>query len=166
MSRGVGSSNRGNMRHGLISLLTVIVVLSLATAAVLAVATSHAMAALAEREAAMTADAYAAEVSAQTFLAELDELLHEQGTAQKTAKALDDKANKMLATACEADVFATYDIRDKTVTCSFTTKNARMLTIEVELGDASYIITSWRLSSAPQEEDTGDTLWTGTTSEN
>ena len=62
MRRTIGTSSRGNMRHGLISLLTVVVVLSLATAAVLTVSTSRAMAALAQRQANMTQEGYDADL--------------------------------------------------------------------------------------------------------
>ena len=165
MKRSV-SSGRSNMRHGLISLLTMVVLLSLATAAVLAVSTSHAMAALAGRQATMTAEGYAAEGSAQAFLAELDALVHETHTASRAQAELDERANRMLAEACEDDVSATYALEDNTITCTYTTQNGRQLETVIELGDATYTIEAWRLSAAPQEEDTGETLWTGTTTEN
>lgn len=166
MRRSVAIGSRDNMRHGLISLLTVVVVISLATAAVLAVSTSNAMSALATRQADMNAQGYDAECSAQTFLAELDTLLHKEGSTSQAMAALDKQANKMLAAACEDGVTATYDLDDNTVTCTYTTEGGRMLKTVIELDNTSYTIVAWHLGAAPQEEDTGDMLWTGTTTEN
>ena len=168
MSRRAGSKARGNMRHGLISLLTVVIVLSLATAAVLAVSTSHAMAALAKRQANMTAQGYEAERSAQAMLAGVDAELAKakkagtQGAA--IAKRLEQRMNSLLAEACAKDVSATYTLKDNLLTCTFTTKGGRMLAVQATIdNDATYDVVSWKLTAAPQEEDTGDTLWTGST---
>lgn len=166
MSRQAAEGSRDNMRHGLISLLTVVVVISLATAAVLAVSTSHAMHALANRQANMNSQGYDTERSAQAFLAELDALLHEQGSTSRTMSALNKQANRMLASVCEEGVTATYELNGNDITCTFTSEGGRMLQTVVRLENTSYIIESWHLSAAPQEEDTGDTLWTGTTTEN
>ncbi len=167
--RSVGTSNRGNMRNGLISLLTVVVVIALATAAVLTVATSHAMAALSERQANMASEGYQAETSAQAFLAELDDELasaRSKGATSATSLmgTLENRANSMLAKACTPDVSATYHIDDTTLTCEFTTKSGRMLHVDILIGtNGTYDVASWKLMAMPQEEDTGDTLWTGPT---
>lgn len=171
MRRAIGTSNRGNMRHGLISLLTVVVVISLATAAVLAVSTSHAMAALAQRQAAMTSEGYDAERAAQTMLAELDDELHAAraaGVSDPTAlmDRIQNSANLMLATACPESVSATYEVDGQTLVCTFVTQSGRMLTTGVAIGkEATYDVVSWKLTAAPQIEDSGDTLWTGPTEE-
>lgn len=167
--RSVGTSSRGNMRNGLISLLTVVVVIALATAAVLAVATSHAMAALSERQANMTSEGYEAETAAQTFLAELDDelfALRSRGTTNASALMgeIENKANSMLAKACSQEVTATYEVDKTTLTCTFTTKSGRMLVVELLISNnATYDVVSWKLMAMPQEEETGNTLWTGPT---
>lgn len=169
MKRSVGTGNRGNMRPGLISLLTVVVVISLATAAVLTITTSHAMHALSSRQAQMTTEGYEAERSAQTFVALLDDELAaarangNTGTNGLMAR-IEDDVNAMLAQACANGITATYEVEDATITCTFLTPNGRMLQTSITVDDgASYSIDSWKLTAAPQEEDTGDTLWTGPT---
>lgn len=169
MSRSVSTGSRGNMRNGLISLLTLIVVLALATAAVLTVATSRAMHALATRHASMTSDGYTAERSAQRLLALVDdELALARNAGSRGANALADdvegKLNMLLATACTDGVSATYEVAGTSITCTFVTANNRMLTIVVGIeGNGSYDVESWKLTAAPTDEDTGDTLWTGST---
>lgn len=167
--RSVGTSNRGNMRHGLISLLTVVVIICLATAAVLTVATSHAMAALSERQANMTSEGYDAERAAQSMLSKLEDELATARTAGTTDVAslmsrIDSQANKMLAEVCPQGVTATYSVEDTHLTCTFITSNGRMLQTDVVIGDGgTYDVVSWKLTAAPQEEDNGDTLWAGPT---
>lgn len=167
MRRSVGTSNRGNMRHGLISLLTVIVVLSLATAAVLTVSTSRAMEALAQRQAGMTQEGYDAERAAQTMLAELDDELHAakaKGTTNAAAltRVVEQSANRMLAKACPQGITATYSVNNTNLQCEFSTPNGRMLQTVVAIGDGgTYDVVSWKLTAVPQSTDTDETLWTG-----
>lgn len=169
MRRTIGTSSRGNMRHGLISLLTVVVVLSLATAAVLTVSTSRAMAALAQRQANMTQEGYDAERAAQKTLALLEDELRaarSQGTTSATAlaKRVDQAANGLLAEACPSGITAVYSVKDTTLQCEYTTPSGRMLQTVVAIGNGgTYDVVSWKLTAAPQEQDTGGTLWTGPT---
>ena len=175
MRRAIGNSGRGNMRNGLISLLTVVVVISMATAAVLAISTSHAMGALAQRQATMTADGYALEQSGQALLANLDELLHQSrgsavgGTAGGAAGGaviaqVENRMNSMLVDSCAKGVTATYETEDDGLTCTFISEHGRMLTVTISVGgNATYDVRAWQLTAAPQEENTGDTLWTGST---
>lgn len=168
MKRSVGSSGRGNMRPGLISLLTVVIITSLSTAAVLTIATSHAMAALSQRQARMTTEGYDAERAAQTFVGLVDEELADARKSETSASALmerlENDANMLLAKACPQGITATYSVEDTTLTCTFVTENGRMLQTSIEVGDdATYSIASWKLTAAPEIEDNGDTLWTGPT---
>lgn len=168
MKRSVGASGRGNMRNGLISLLTVVVVLSISTAAVLTVSTAHAMHALAQRQATMTSEGYEAERSAQALLAGIDEELaaaraaHESG--QAVADRIEKRINRLLAEACVEGVTATYGIEKNTLTCTFTTQSNRMLRTSIVLGqDATYDVAAWKLTAAPEDTSTDDVLWTGST---
>ncbi len=170
MRRSTGTSGRGNMRNGLISLLTLVIVISLATAAVLAVSTSRAMHALSERQARMTSEAYAAERSAQTLLAKLDQELGATKSAGIRGKALlariEKNMNDLLADACAEGVTATSSFQDNTLTCTYVTKEGRMLQTSIEIkDDATYDVVGWRLTAAPQEEETGDMLWSGSTAQ-
>lgn len=169
MIRSMGTANRGNMRHGLISLLTVVVVISLATAAVLTVSTARAMKALAQRQANMTQEGYDAERAAQAMLSLVSDELDAARTAGTTdskamAARIDKNANRMLAEACPEDVTATYKVQGNDLTCTYTTTNGRMLQTVISIGNnATYEVQSWKLTAAPQQEDTGETLWTGPT---
>jgi hypothetical protein len=163
MRRYGSSTKRGNMRSGLLSLLTLVVVLSISTAAVLTVSTANAMFALAKRQAAMTAQAYAAEQSGQTMLAKLDaELAKAGGSGRNAAHRIQDRANSLLAESCAEGVSATYSIDGTVLTCVFVTEDGRALTTAVDFGNGdSYTVVSWKLTAIPQEESTGDVLWTG-----
>ena len=168
MRRAIGNSGRGNMRNGLISLLTVVVVISLATAAVLAVSTSHAMGALAQRQATMTADGYALERSGQALLANLDEVLSQaRGGAAgggTVISQVENRVNSMLVESCAEGVTATYETSGNDLTCTFVSEHGRMLMVTISVGsNATYDVKAWQLTAAPQEEDNGDTLWTGST---
>lgn len=170
MRRSAGTRGRGNMRNGLISLLTVVVVISLATASVLAVSTSHAMSALAQRQARMTSEGYAAERSGQALLANLEGELASAKTAGLHGTALlsriEQHIDDLLADACVEGVSATGVFDKNTLTCTFVTTEARMLEASIEIGDdATCDVVAWRLSAAPQEEETGDTLWSGSTAQ-
>ncbi len=161
-------ASKDNMRHGLISLLTVVVVISIATAAVLTVATSHAMAALAERQATMTAEGYAAEQSAQTMLSQLDEELLASRQARESRQAIlsriENSMNGLLLEACEPGVSATYTLDGNVLTCTFVTEGGRSLEASVTIQDnATYAITAWRLTAVVQDNTSNDTLWTGST---
>lgn len=171
MSAESTSPQRGNMRNGLISLLTLVVILSMATAAVLTVSTSHAMEAMSQRQVSMTREGYDAERSAQATLAGLDEVLAkarangQTGTTKVLAR-VEDAANRMLAEACVEGVTATYEIEGSSFICTFVTSSGRMLQTTVTIGDdATYAVAGWKLTAAPEEVDTGDVLWTGSTAE-
>ena len=124
MRRAIGTGHRGNMRNGLISLLTVVVVISLATASVLAISTSHAMGALSQRQATMTADGYALERSGQTLLANLDELLSQVRAGGGAAAGgtviaqVENRMNSLLVESCEQGVTATYETDGNDLTCT------------------------------------------------
>lgn len=170
MRRTIGTSSRGNMRHGLISLLTVVIVISLATAAVLAVSTSHAMGALSQRQANMCSEGYAAERSAQALLAGLDEELVAARETNASGKAVFSRVKKsidsLLAEACAEGVSATSEFDDGMLTCTFVTQGGRMLQTSLQIGDdATYDVVGWKLTAAPQDHNTGDTLWSGSTAQ-
>ncbi len=169
MRRSYSSGSRGNMRNGLLSLLTVVVTLCLATAAVLTVSTARAMDALAQRQANMAQEGYDAERAGQTTLAMVDDVLHKAVAsgvtdAKSLAARVESQANGILVEACPKDTTATYEVTNTTLTCTFTTKGGRVLNMVVQIGDGgTYEVVSWKLTAAPQSEDTGETLWTGPT---
>lgn len=164
MKRSIGAAGRGAIRPGLISLLTVVVILSLSTISVLTIATSNAMAALSERQASMTSQGYDAETSAQTMLALMDDTL-QNGKASSVAGAtrlLDKSMEQILAKACVEGVTATHEAGDSSITCTFVTNGGRMLQTQIDItGKDTYDVVSWKLTAAPQDEDSDDTLWTG-----
>jgi len=164
MRRSVGGSNRSSLRPGLISLLTLVVMLSIATAAVLTIATSHAMAALSNRQANMTLEGYEAETSAQTMLALLDDELQSTSSAKAAneVKAIDKGMKSILSKACVDGVEATHKVTGNNIVCTFVTKGGRMLTTQIALLDGrTYDVVSWKLTATPQDDSSDDTLWSG-----
>lgn len=166
MSKSSSGSVPTTMRHGLISLLTVVIVLSLATAAVLAVATARAMSSIADRQATMTAEGYAAEQSAQETLAEVDDILagvRKAGRGGAEARTLvEDRIEEILANACAEGVSASSTFDYDVLTCTYETTNGRMLETQIVIGDdARYKVASWKLTAVPEEEEMGGNLWTG-----
>ena len=166
MMRRERTGRDGGMRHGLISLLTVVVVISLATAAVLTVTTSHAMWVLAQRNASMTSAGYDAERCAQSMLARIDNELAASAkdgeTPAATLERIKNRMGSLLAEVCEQGVTATYALDGNVLTCTFVTKEGRSLETSLVIGDdATYDITGWRLLSVPEGEDAGDTPWSG-----
>jgi hypothetical protein len=156
------------MRNGLISLLTVVVVTSLATAAVLAISTSHAMQALASRQAEMTLEGYAAERSGQALVASVDDVLYqarEDGLeASKAISRLKKQINNILVNACVDTVTATFEFNGNKLDVTFITSSGRSLEVCLAVtNEVSYRIESWKLTAAQVEEDTGDVLWTPST---
>jgi len=155
------------MRNGLISLLTVVVVGALATAAVLAVATAHALGALSTRHATMTAQGYATERSAQSFVASVDTELFDAREADRTKKQaigqLEKDMNGLLASACTEDVTATFEMEKTGPHVTFTSTDGRALEVRLAIDDSlTYRITAWKLTAQMQEEGTEDMLWTPT----
>ena len=152
-----------HMKNGLISLLTVVIVISLATAAVLAISTSHAMHALADRQATMSGEGYAAEKSAQTLLAVLDEEMKDAvANSESVVRRVTSRVNELLANSCQEGVTATFNVVDNELTCTFTTTSGRMLEVRLLISKkGTYTIESWKLMAAPEDVDTGDLLWTG-----
>ena len=166
MSQDVSAGARTSMRHGLISLLTVVIVLSLATAAVLAVSTARAMSAIATRQATMATEGYAAETSAQGTLAGVDEMLYEAretGLTGDEARALvRERVGSVASNACVEGVSATTTLDYDVLTCVYVTTNGRMLEVRVVLNDdLRYEVVGWVLTAVPEEEEIGGDLWTG-----
>lgn len=164
MRRSIGTNNRGTIRPGIISLLAVLVILSLATISTLTIATSNAMMALSERQASMTSQGYNAEISAQTTLALMDDELQNAKvlSATEATAALNRSMKSILAKACVEGVTATWETAKSSITCTFVTTEGRMLQTRVNLtGDSTYEVVSWKLTAAPQDDSSDDTLWLG-----
>lgn len=159
------SPTQGNMRNGLISLLTVVVVISLATAAMLTISTSHALTALAQRQAQMTAQGYATERSGQAFVAGVDAVLYEareNGLKRNEAiTQISDAINNILVSACTEDVTATFEMEKNGPHVTFSSADGRSLEVELSVDNSlTYRITSWKLTAQVQEDNSQDVLWT------
>ena len=170
MRRSVTATGGSNMRNGLISLLTVVVVISLATATMLTISTSHAMSALSDRQARMTTEGYAAERSAQMFVASVDTELSAarkaKESASKATKRLEKRINDILVNACAEGVTATFLFDGNALDVTFNTSSGRSLEVNLVVTDeVSYRIEKWKLTAAQVEENTGDVLWTPSTAE-
>lgn len=157
-----------SLRIGLLPVLTLIAVLSLATLAVLAISTSRAAAAIATRQEQATSDAYLLESAGQRFLAQVDETA-DTGVSVDAAQL----ANAAAADACNAAsaegagvpadaVTASAQADGSTIQATFSTGSGRTLAVTLELVGGEPTVTTWQLSTV-QEDASTNTLWSGTT---
>jgi hypothetical protein len=167
------TTERRSLRVGPISLLTLIIVISLAVMTVLTTTTVQASHAMTTREQTSTTEGYLAETSAQTFLASLDETLgtvRASGTTSRSAAlaATTSALPSLIADAQDAadGVTVTAQVTDDGVQATFSTEHGRTLDVEVEIGeDANYDITAWKLTTAQEQTDGGGTLWSGSSND-
>jgi hypothetical protein len=168
------ASNRGSVRIGPISILTLIIVLSLSVMAVLALTTVRANNAITDRLASTTHEIYANESAAQLFIASLDEELaqaHANNEASFGAGAeLDSLAQEAAATASEnttnnTTVSAYTSLDGATLTARFITNNGHALTVVATLENNSLAIESWKTSTEETTTDSNEEsgLWQGIT---
>lgn len=158
------SNGRGSVRIGPVSLLTLVIVLCLATMAVLSVSTAQATFAATERQADFTDDTYKNEVAAQRFVAGIDGILAE-ARLEKTSGALLPSAiegalPELAASISNDDTSAEASMENGAVRATFTAKSGRCLEIEITLRDGyTYAITQWKATTQWNEEGDGETLW-------
>lgn len=158
MTRGHGMrAADAEVRMGPISLFTLVVALCLAVMAVLAVTTARASGALAERQAAFTADDYANEATAQELLARVRAVAGEGGAGAVEAR-LDD-----LLAACSGEdgPAVTASIDEGQLGAHVESASGRCLDVILSIGENGEVsVESWRATTL-WDEDTGDVLWTG-----
>ena len=138
---------------GPVSLFALVVALCLAVMAVLAVTTARASMALAERQAAFTADDYANEAVGQELLAVADE-----GGAGAVGTRLYD-----LLAACSGEdgPALTATINEGQLSAHIESASGRCLDVVLAIGENGEVsVGSWRATTL-WDEDTGDVLWTG-----
>lgn len=151
VTRGSG----GEVRMGPISLIALVVALCLAVMSVLAVTTARANRALAERQAAFTADDYANEAVAQEFLARVRAAAADG--ADPAAQAAE------LAAACAGGDGATVTAAGENgrVELHVEAQSGRCLDVLLSVGEDGEVgVEAWRATTL-WDEDTGDVLWTG-----
>ena len=155
-TRSAASKKTTTVRMGPITLLVFVITLCLAVMATLSVSTARANAASTTRQAAFTADMYANETAAQTFVAAIDGALA-NGTDGVSA-ALPTLAQH--ATAQLDGGTCTAELQGNTLTATFERASGRQLMIELTLTDTSYKITKWK-TATDWKEDKSETLWQG-----
>lgn len=151
-------------RIGPISLFALVVIICMATLAVLAVSTAHSSLVLSQRQAAATQELYLDETAAQTFVAELDEVLAGNAGAggasalEPQLVALRDKAQA--ATDGRVEVVARID--GNNVHAEFSCAGGRTLKVSLSIQpDGSWRIDRWRMTAVVNEEQPIGTLYTG-----
>lgn len=161
------TKGKGSVRIGPVSLLTLVIVLCIATMAVLSITTAQATYAATERQAAFTEDTYDNESAAQRFVAGIDDILAEvrAGKASgSSALARIESALPTLSGDASTDgmtVDATID--GSTVIASFAKENGRRLDVELTIRNGrTYEITQWKATTQWSEEGGTETLWPGT----
>ena len=142
---------------GPVSLFALVVALCLAVMAVLAVTTARASMALAERQAAFTADDYANETVGQELLACV-RAVAEEGGAGAVGARLDD----LLAACARAEGPAmTASNTAGQLSAHVESASGRGLDVVLAIGENGEVsVGSWRATTL-WDEDTGDVLWTG-----
>lgn len=142
---------------GPVSLFALVVALCLAVMAVLAVTTARASIALAERQAAFTADDYANEAAAQELLARVRTVASTGGPG-----AVEAQLDGILA-ACAEDggPAVTGSFNDGQVSAHVESESGRCLDVLLAVGEGGDVsVEAWRATTL-WDEDTGDVLWTG-----
>ncbi|WP_255467153.1 S4A5 electrogenic sodium bicarbonate cotransporter 4 [Raoultibacter phocaeensis] len=146
------------------SLLTLVIVLCLATMAVLSVSTAQATFAATERQASFTDDTYKNETAAQRFVAGVDGVLNEVRSGQRTGTssiaAIAGELPALAASVSEDGVAAQASIEGAVVHATFSTESGRSLEIELTVKNGrTYEITQWKATTQWNEEGGGETLW-------
>lgn len=153
--RGLRGDDSGSVRMGPISLITLVVALCLAVLAVLAVTTARASSALAERQAAFTADDYANEAVAQEVLAGVRTAAAEGG-----ADAVGPQLEVLLAKAGDDGPAVTAELDGGTLSVHVESESGRCLDAVLTISGNEVGVASWKATTL-WDEDTGDVLWTG-----
>lgn len=139
------------VRIGSITILTLLIIICLATLGVLTLSTAQANGAAAEKQSESVQALYDNESSAQSFVADVDALL----VKQKAAGAEKTAAMKAVSSAYGKDVTVGSD----TITRKFTSEN-RTLTVKLQVkNNLSYQITEWSTTTESTNEQV--TLWSG-----
>ena len=92
-----------NVGIGPVSLFALIIIVCMATLAMLTVSTAHSSLVLSQRQAEATQELYLSETAAQTFLADLDEMLQTQGGGQAAGTEAGQTAGTSTGQAAGAD---------------------------------------------------------------
>ena len=96
-----------NVGIGPVSLFALIIIVCMATLAMLTVSTAHSSLVLSQRQAEATQELYLSETAAQTFLADLDEMLQTQGGGQAAGTEAGQTAGTSTGQAAGADASQT-----------------------------------------------------------
>ena len=133
------NEEKGSVRMGPITLISLAIVLSLAVLAALSFTTARASNTQAERQAEATAEAYANERAGQNYLATVDAIL------AQTAKAKGSKADALnTIKAASPDVAV---ISGDSIRITFSNAGKRLLNIEIAINDnLTYTVTKWKTS--------------------
>lgn len=145
-----------DIRMGPLALFTLMIVIALTMLAVMSVSTANTTLTLAERRAQATDDAYADEVAAQTFLAELDGSLGsgvapDMAVEQARLAAIGSDAGGMSVEASR---------KGSRYEASFDRGNGRQLVVKLSYdGNGDYHIEEWRMTTVTNDEPGMGTLW-------
>lgn len=156
------------VRMGSISVFALMIILCLAVLGVLSAASASAGSALAQRQAAFTADGYRNEIAGQRFYAYADDVMAEvraQGGGVSAASAALDASMEELVGRVLSDVgdgvSLTADISGVDLSAHIEAESGRCLDIEFAIqDDATLSVSAWKATTL-WTEDTTDHLWTG-----
>ena len=148
------STERGAVRMGPISILSLAIIICLAVMAVLAMATARANYNESQRQADYVKSAYSNEFVGQQFLATVDAVLAR--TAAEGGTVAD-----AMATMQEELPSATA-ITERSVSLAFMTADGRTLVVVLSINDdLTYNIEQWKTVTQWEPKSTGGQLWSG-----
>ncbi len=158
-----------NVRIGPISVITLIIVISMAVLAVLSASTSHASQTIAQRQADGNRLMYLNECAGQEFVASIDDVLapvkRAGGSAADGASAVRVSLDRICSNARAAgngQVDCVANVDGTTVTAEFVCENTRKLNVAITIRNGgAYRIEQWKMTSAQVQADSAGTLWVG-----
>lgn len=167
----MASSSRGSVRIGPLSLLSLIIILSLAVMAVLALSTAKAELSITRHQSETVRETYRAQNAGEAFLTYLDktlasyrgedgQLLYNYETMLAAVdNTLDD--NIELASQLYEGIVGEASLANNQVSASFEAENGRRLDAVIIINaDATYTVYSWKVSTA-WDTSSNDVLWSG-----
>lgn len=159
--------SQSSVRMGPISLVTLVIVLSMAVMTVLSVTTAKATFSSTERQAKATADIYTCETAGQEFLAALDGKLASYTSRTDALAALRTDYIDLLSGITTDGISSAVDIASSddaqvAVSATFVTASNHRLSITLAINDnCTYRILSWKTTTFWNNNTSTDTLWSG-----
>lgn len=164
-------STRGSLvRMGMLSILSLVVILCLAVLAVLSFSTARAELAITERQATTATETYQLETAGQEFIAALDGALASQDTAERFRVLASYGIHEVEGEGAVLELALANGIVPVSVsgTCTndlvnatFSLESGRRLDLAVRIVGRAYTIEQWKVTTQWPDDAAGGGLWLG-----